>query len=129
MDGIANMINGLQNAGRAHKETVSIPYSIFKDEIAKALTKAGYIKTSRKVQGEGAKVQLELVLEYKNKDHVIHGARRISKPSKRVYMGVRDIRPVKFGSGALLFSTPKGILTDKEARKEMVGGEALFEIW
>jgi small subunit ribosomal protein S8 len=63
------------------------------------------------------------------KSPLCHARDKISKPSKRVYVGVKDIRPVKFGSGSLFLSTPKGILTDKQARKELVGGEALFEIW
>lgn len=128
MDQIANMINGIKNAGTAQKEVVRVPFSKFKLQIAEALKNAGYVKAAREVQ-DGSKKFVEVVLNYKNKEHVILGVKRISKPSKRVYVAVKDIRPVKFGTGSLFVSTPKGVMTEKEARKEMVGGEALFEIW
>lgn len=128
MDQIANMLNGIKNAGTAQKELVQVPFSKFKLQIAEALKEGGYVKAVREIQ-DGAKKSIEIVLSYKNKDHAIHGVKRVSKPSKRVYIGVKDIRPVKFGSGALFISTPKGVMSEQAARKEMVGGEALFEIW
>jgi small subunit ribosomal protein S8 len=129
MDTIANMLSGIKNAGKAKKETVIIPFSAFKQELAKSLVEAGYLKAQHTTK-IGAHQGLELVLMYdKDGEATIVDVKRISKPSKRVYVGVKDIRPVKFGSGSLFLSTPKGILTDKQARKELVGGEALFEIW
>jgi small subunit ribosomal protein S8 len=128
MDQIANMLNGIKNAGTAQKELVQVPFSKFKLQIAEALKESGYVKAVRQIE-DGSKKSIEIVLAYKNKDHAIHGVKRVSKPSKRVYIGVKDIRPVKFGSGALFISTPKGVMSEQAARKEMVGGEALFEIW
>ncbi len=129
MDTIANMLSGVKNAGKAHKETVIIPFSNLKSEIAKVLVTSGYLKAVKEVK-IGDHPGLELVLMYnKDGEHAIADAKRISKPSRRVYKGVKDIKPVKFGSGTLFLSTPKGILTGAQARKEMVGGEALFEIW
>ena len=128
MDKIANMLSGIKNAGKAKKETVIVPFSSLKQEIAKSLVESGYIKAQHETK-IGAHKGIEIVLLYQEGDHRIVDLKRISKPSRRVYYGVKDIRPVKFGKGSLFLSTPKGILTDKQARKEMVGGEALFEIW
>jgi small subunit ribosomal protein S8 len=128
MDQLANMLSGIKNAGKANKETVIIPFSTLKQEIAKSLVANGYLKAQHETK-IGKHKGLELVLMYEAGEHKVVDVKRISKPSRRVYYGVRDIRPVKFGSGALFLSTPKGILTDKQARKELVGGEALFEIW
>ena len=89
-------------------------------------------KGAPKVDKKGKKVRktLDVMLKYVEKGvPVIHGARRISKPGRRVYKKAHEIMPVRYGHGALLLSTPKGVMTDKEARKEKVGGEALFEIW
>ena len=128
MDIIANMLSGIRNAGNAQKETIIIPFSKLKLEIAKSLVENGYLKAAHETK-LGNHKGLELVLMYKDGEHVITRGKRVSKPSRRVYNKVKDIRRVKFGYGTLFLSTPKGILTDKTARKEMVGGEALFEIW
>ncbi len=128
MDTIANMLSGITNAGKANKETIVVPFSKLKFEIAKSLSESGYLKAAKET-ALGNHKGIELVLAYKDGSHVISGIKRVSKPSKRVYRGVKDIKPVKFGSGTLFLSTPKGILTDREARKGQVGGEALFEIW
>lgn len=128
MDKIADMLSGIKNAGKANKETLIIPFSALKQEIAKSLVEAGYLKAQHETKIKNHK-GLELVLQYEDGSHRVINVKRISKPSRRVYYGVRDIKPVKFGKGALFLSTPKGILTDKQARKELVGGEALFEIW
>ncbi len=129
MDVIGDFINRLKNAGAIGKKTVSMPYSTYKAAIAEKLKTAGYISASEK-RGKKVKKTLEVTLKY-NADgsHVIQGVKRVSKPGRRLYAGVREIIPVKYGHGSLILSTPSGILTDKEARKQKVGGEALFEIW
>ena len=101
---------------------------MYKQEIAKSLVESGYLKAQH-ITKIGAHNGLELVLMYKDGEHAVTNVKRVSKPSRRVYLGAKDIRPVKFGSGSLFLSTPKGILTDKQARKELVGGEVLFNIW
>jgi len=129
MDVIGDLIVRLQNAGAIKKATVSMPYSSFKMAIAEKLKDAGYVVAVEK-KGKKVKKTLEITLKYNEQGvHVISGARRISKPGRRMYKSVIDIHPVRYGFGALVLSTPKGVLTDKEARKEKVGGEALFEIW
>jgi len=128
MDQIANMMNMIKNAGRVGRETVAVPYSKLKLAILDCLLKEGYIASVSKKTKKGTPT-LEIGLLYVDGKPKITETERISKLSCRVYKGVRDIRPTRNGFGLMLLSTPKGILTDKQARKEMVGGEALFKLW
>jgi len=129
IDPIADLIIRLKNAGMVKKENVSVPHSAFKLAIAEKLRDVGYVKTVEK-KGKKARKVLDITLKYDEKGTpVIHGVKRVSKPARRIYRSVLEIVPVKYGHGALILSTPKGIKTDKEARKEKIGGEALFEIW
>jgi small subunit ribosomal protein S8 len=123
-DPIADLLVRLQNASRVGKTSVSVPFSRIKKDIADVLSKEGYV-------GEPDKKNFSLTipLSYKNGRPTISGVKRISKPSRRMYFGVRDVRPVKRGHGLLVLSTPKGVMTGAQARAERVGGEALFEIW
>lgn len=124
-DPIADFLVRLQNASMARKNEVSMPLSKMKQAMAEILAREGYIaEVGGKKNGT-----LSLLLLYKNGRPAIEGFKRISKPGRRMYMGVRDIRPVKRGHGLLILSTPAGILSGKEAREKRVGGEALFEIW
>ena len=129
MDQIANMINMVKNAGRQEHEFVVVPHSKIKFAIAECLVKEGYLKDVTKKTKKGFPI-MELTLAYnEDKSPKITGAERVSKSSCRVYKGVKDIRYAKGGSVLTVYSTPKGILTDKQARKEMVGGEVLFKMW
>ena len=127
MDQIANMLIAIKNAGLVKKTTVTIPSSKMKVAILELLKQEGYIKTYH-VTGD-IKSTVEIVLEYKKDAPRVQGVTRVSKQSKRVYTGVKDITSVKYGHGMAVLSTPKGILSDKQARKELVGGELLFTIW
>jgi len=128
-DPVADFITRLKNAGAIKKQSVSLPYSMFKMAIAEKLQEAGYIADVEK-KGKKVRKTLDVILKYDAAgEHVIAGVKRISKPGRRMYTSMRDIKPVRYGHGSLFLSTPKGIMTDKEARKEKVGGEALFEIW
>jgi small subunit ribosomal protein S8 len=129
MDVIGDLITRLQNAGAIGKASVSLPYSAFKMAVAEKLKDQGFVKAVEK-KGKKVRKTLDVTLKYNDDGkHVIQGAKRISKPGRRMYKSVIEIHPVRYGHGALVLSTPKGILTDKEARKEKVGGEVLFEIW
>jgi len=128
MDVLANFLNSLKTGGFVNKESVVVPHSKLKASIALLLKNEGYIKAIQE-HADGPKKTLEIVLAYNGKTPRIGGLKRISRPSNRVYKNVSQIFPVKYGHGIAVFSTPKGILTDKEARKEMVGGELLFTIW
>jgi small subunit ribosomal protein S8 len=129
MDVIGDLIIRIKNAGAIGKPTVSIPYSAFKMAVAEKLKDHGYVKAVEK-KGKKTKKTLDIALKYDEAGkHAIEDVKRVSKPGRRLYKSVLDIHPVHYGHGALILSTPKGIKTDKEARKEKVGGEALFEIW
>ena len=128
-DTIGDFIIRLKNAGAVKKESISVPFSSLKLAVAEKLKDAGFVASIDK-KGKKVRKTLDVVLKYDTEGiHVIHGVKRISKPGRRVYRSVSEIMPVRYGYGTLVLSTPKGILTGKEARKENVGGEALFEIW
>ncbi len=125
-DPISDFIIRLKNAGLIRQETVLIPYSKLKEAIANVLMAEGYLKSVSKKKTSPI---LEIVLNYHNGESKIKDVERISKSSRRVYKGFTDIHPMKGGFGRMIFSTPKGILVDRQAIKEKVGGELLFKIW
>lgn len=127
-DPIADFINRLKNASAIKKESVSVPFSNLKFEIASLLSREGFVASIER-RGKKVKKYLDVSLKYTNGEPGLHGAERVSRLSKRVYYKVADIKPVKYGQGIMVLSTPKGLMTDREARKEKVGGEALFKIW
>lgn len=128
MDKIADMLVTINNGGRAGKKTVTVPYSGYKANIARALFQEGYIKAyTQKDTQKGSVLEIDLVYS-KDNTPKISMVKRISKPSRRLYTNAKNIAPVKQGFGKVFLSTPKGILTGEQARKEMVGGELLFEI-
>ena len=124
-DPIADFLVRVRNAGQIGKEVVVIPASKITTALAAVLEKEGYVASVAKKKGG----PLTITLAYKNGRSVISGSKRISKPSRRMYMGVREIKPVKRGHGLLVLSTPHGVMTGQEAREKRVGGEVLFEIW
>lgn len=128
MDQIANMMNMIKNGSRAEHEFITVPYSKIKDSIAKCLVKEGFLKSATKKTKKGFPT-LELGLVYVDGTPKVNGVERVSKSSRRIYKGVKEIKPTRNGYGMTVLTTPKGILTDKEARKEMVGGEVLFKVW
>jgi small subunit ribosomal protein S8 len=127
-DPVSDFITRLKNASMVGKESVVVPYSKLKHAVAEKLAERGYVGEVAK-RGKKARKVLEVVLVDTKATAGIHEVVRVSKPGRRIYMPVSEIRPVRFGKGLLILSTPKGILTGEEARKEHVGGEALFKIW
>ncbi|UCH21826.1 MAG: 30S ribosomal protein S8 [Deltaproteobacteria bacterium] len=128
-DPIADMLTRIRNAARAKFNRVDIPGSGMKNEIAKILKAEGYIRNYKFIK-DGKQGILRVYLKYgADQQSVIFGLKRISKPSRRVYLKSRDIKPVLSGMGISILSTSKGIMTDKNARKEKVGGEVLCNIW
>ncbi len=128
MDPIADMIIRLKNAAMVGKAVVLVPHSNLKLSIAALLQREGFVGSVAR-KGKRGRKQLEITLRYDEKTPRLTGVRRVSKLSRRVYIGVRELKPVKRGFGRLILSTPEGILTGEEARKARVGGEALFQIW
>ncbi len=127
-DPISDMLIQLKNAGMAKKETALVPASKLKLALAELLVKHGYV-TSVTKKGKTAKKYLELVIAYTDQAPRITDVKRISKPSRRVYKGVKEIISVRQGQGLAVYSTPAGLLTDREAKKAKVGGELLFTLW
>ncbi len=128
-DPITDMLNRIRNAQAVHHQTVDIPFSNLKYEIAKILEKEGFVE---KVEKKGRRVKkiIEISLKYdENKLPFISGLKRISKPGQRIYLPAEKIKRVKSGYGIAIISTSKGLMTDKEARKNKLGGEIICEIW
>lgn len=127
-DPIGDFIIRLKNASAAGRDSLSVPYSELKSRAAEVLREEGFIKSSVK-RGKKSQKFIDIELFYNEKKPRIHGVRRISKPSRRLYLGHRDILPVKQGFGLSVISTPAGVMSGRDARKLKVGGEPLFEIW
>lgn len=128
-DVIADMLTRIRNASSAKHETVDIPASNLKKSIANILMEEGYIRGLEEVD-DGKQGVIRIKLKYtNNKQNVISGLKRISKPGLRVYAGKSEIPKVLGGLGVAIISTSKGIMTDKKARAEGVGGEVLAFVW
>mgnify|MGYP001575624302 CR=1 FL=1 len=128
MDPIADMLTRIQNASAVKKEAVSVSYSKLKFAIAAVLLKKGYLASVNRKGKKDTKF-IEVGIAYTDGRPKIHKISRLSKLSRRLYTGFRDIKSVRQGYGDVVLSTPKGILTGNEARKQKVGGEVLFKIW
>ncbi|MFA5996984.1 MAG: 30S ribosomal protein S8 [Candidatus Paceibacterota bacterium] len=127
-DPIADMLIRIKNGGIAGKDIVEMPFSNLKEAIAKVLFAEGYI-TSYAKKGKKVQKTLEVGIAYEGKTPRVADVARMSKPSRRFYLSVDEIKPVKNGFGLMVMSTPKGVMSGNEARKSQVGGEALFKIW
>ncbi len=127
-DPIADMLTRIRNANSAKHATVDIPCSNMKKAIAEILLDEGYIK-SFQIVGDGGQGVIKVTLKYNQGEKVIQGLRRVSKPGLRVYAGTDEIPYVLKGLGTAIISTSKGVMTDKKARAEHVGGEVLAFVW
>lgn len=128
-DPIADLLTRIRNASRSRKESVDIPWSKLKERIVRVLAEEGFLREASAAEAEGRKV-LRLTLKYDEyRRPVINGIRRVSRPSLRVYVGSQEIPSVRKGLGLNVLSTPKGVLADRIARKEHVGGEVLCSVW
>jgi small subunit ribosomal protein S8 len=123
-DPIADMLTRIRNAQMAQKGSVVMPSSKIKVAIAGVLQSEGYID-GFSVRTDGGKAELELVLKYYSGRHVIERIERVSRPGLRVYRGMDDLPRVMNGLGVAIVSTPRGVMTDRKARAEKVGGEVL----
>jgi small subunit ribosomal protein S8 len=128
-DPIADLLTRVRNAIQAHHETVDVPASRLKVEICRVLREQGFIQDYL-VSEEPAPGLIRITLKYMiDGAPVLHGLRRVSKPSLRVYKGCSEIRPVRSGLGIAVVSTSKGVMTGKHAHQSKVGGEVLCEVW
>ena len=127
-DPIADMLTRIRNANSQRHLTVDVPFSRVKKAIADILVEEGFV-SSLEVLGESTKKTIRITLKYENKTRVLQGLKRISKPGLRIYANAEELPRVLNGLGIAVISTSKGIMTDKKARKENVGGEILAYIW
>lgn len=125
-DPLSNFIVGLKNAQAVGKATLVMPASKLKEAVADLLQKEGYIKSVTRRKKTNT---LEVTFFELSENKGIKDIKRVSKPSLRVYKGFDELHPFKNGFGSYIISTPKGLLTDRQAIKEKVGGEVLFKIW
>ncbi|HET9784540.1 MAG TPA: 30S ribosomal protein S8 [Terriglobales bacterium] len=128
-DPVADLLTRIRNGVRAHHHKVELPSSRLKQEIVRILAQEGYVGDVKLNQEQG-RPTLRVELKYGPNDQpVISNLRRISQPGCRVYIGCDQIRPVLGGLGISILSTPRGVMTGREARKQRVGGEVLCEVW
>jgi small subunit ribosomal protein S8 len=128
-DPISDMLARIRNGALARHDRVEMPHSFLKKNIAEVLKAEGFVDDVRESDGEGKKT-LTLVLRYgRGKDSAIDGLRRVSAPGRRVYVRYDRIPRVRSGMGISILSTSRGVMTDRQAREQKVGGELLCEVW
>ena len=128
-DPIADMLTRIRNAVRVEKETLDVPYSKTKAGVVDVLKREGYIWNYEVIEGKPCNT-IRIQLKYSTSgERVIQSIRKISKPGRRCYCGPKDLQPVLNGLGISILSTNKGVVSDREAREQNVGGEVLCEIW
>jgi small subunit ribosomal protein S8 len=128
-DPVSDLLTRIRNAGMAHKDDVVLPSSSLKERIVEILAREGYV-AGASAEGEGKGRTLTIRLKYgAAREPSITGLERISRPGRRVYAGKKEVPRVLGGLGIAILSTPRGILTDRQARKEGVGGEVLAYVW
>src|SRR3989344_5837452 len=127
-DPITDMLNQIRNAEAVAKPEVLVTFSKFKNEIAMVLSREGFLGEVKKIaKGKGKTLKIDL--KYNNGVPAMEGAKRVSKPGQRIYVKSSDIKKVQGGFGASIISTPKGLMTNSQARKAKLGGEVLLEVW
>lgn len=121
---VIDIVIRIKNGFMVGNETIAAPYSRFSEEVVKKLTQLGFLKTYKSDQKS-----IQVTLSYSDKQPAMTDVKIFSKPGRRLYVSYKDLKPVLGGLGYSIISTPKGILTNKEARKLKIGGELLFSIW
>lgn len=128
IDPIADMLTRIRNAQAVEKPEVEIPFSKMKYELAKILEKENFVKGIKR-SGRGVKKNIIISLKCEKDAVGVAGSKRVSKTGQRIYKSVKEIKPVRGGFGISVISTNKGLMTDKDAKKENLGGEVLCRIW
>ncbi len=128
-DPISDMIARIKNASRMGHDNVTLPSSNLKESVAEVLVEEGYIAEYEVEELPGNKKELKLGLNYNEGEPVIDGMEKVSKPSRRVYVSKEEIPQVLDGLGTAVLSTSRGIMSDRDAREDQVGGELLFKVW
>ena len=127
-DPIADMLNRIKNASKSHKDELAMPYSKFKASLASLLAKEGFVKGFSEVPGKFK--QLQINLKYgPSGEPVIAGIKRVSKPGQRIYMPKEKLPKTNSGLGITVVSTSKGLFTERDAKKQKLGGEIICQVW
>jgi small subunit ribosomal protein S8 len=128
-DPIADLLTRIRNANQKAFEKLEVPHSKFKEEVVRILKDEGYLKDYRILKDQGRSV-LKISMKYGDREkRVITRIERVSKPSRRIYVGVDQIPRVQGGVGVAILSTPRGVMTDRQARAAGVGGEVVCYVW
>lgn len=127
-DTVANFLTKIRNACSAGHESVQMRHTVLIEKIANVLQNEGYIEDLQ-IVGEGLNKNIVIKLKYSGTTPVISNLSRVSKPSGRIYIGYREIKPVMNGLGLSILSTPEGVMTDTEARRKRLGGEIICNVW
>jgi small subunit ribosomal protein S8 len=128
-DPLGDMLTRIRNGQRAHKGVISSPASRLREHVLDVLQREGYIRGYARLEHDDGKAQLEIELKYFEGAPVIQAIQRVSKPGRRVYSSIGDLPTYANGLGIHILSTPKGVLSDTEARQENVGGEILCRVF
>jgi len=129
-DPIADMLTRIRNAGLARHDRTELPASRLKEAVARILKLEGYITDVRQTEGDGGTKKLTIVLKYgRDRQSAIDGVRRVSRPGRRVYVRHDRIPRVLSGLGISILSTSHGLMSDREARRQKLGGELICEVW
>ena len=127
-DPITDMLNQIKNGEAVAKPEVLIKFSNLKNEFAKILAEAGFILEIKKI-AKGKAKSMKIILKYNGKEPAISGFKRVSKPGQRIYVKADEIKKVRQGYGISIISTPKGLMTNTQAKKTKLGGELMAEVW
>lgn len=128
-DPVGDLLTRIRNGQRAGKSVVSSPASRMRERVLQVLEREGYIRGFRSVDGDNGQPALQIELKYYEGEPVIQRIARVSKPGRRVYSSIRDLPRVANGLGIAILSTPKGVLSDAEAREANVGGEVICQVF
>jgi len=129
IDPIAELLTKIKNGKKVYQPSIKVIFSKIKVSVLEVLKNEGYIKDFDIIEGESNKSYLEVFLKYKNRASAIHGIRQISKPSLRIYAEAKRLPKVLDGLGIAIISTSNGVMTDKQARKQQIGGEIIAFVW
>lgn len=129
MDMVGDFLTILRNAVMVYKRTASAPYSKLKADVARVLKEEGFIADYSREAGEGVQDRLVMKLQYVDGESAIHEIKRMSKPGCRSYKRIADVQPLLGGLGLVILSTNRGVISDRVARREKVGGEVICHIW
>lgn len=128
-DPLGDMLTRIRNGLHAHKKAITSPHSKFRASVLQVLTDEGYIRGFEEVEVRKGLKDLRIELKYHNDEPVIKEIARVSKPGRRLYTKIDDLNPIYGGLGVFIVSTPRGVMTDHNARKEHVGGEVLCRVF